>query len=181
MLLNRSLCVFHYSLERSMNATNTQNDNEHVQAAPNTACPIDPALPRPADLPGADILIFDGNCRFCCGQVLRIARWSGDRIAFISLHDPQVTERFPDLTEEMLMKEIYLVTGRGRRYGGAAVLRYLSRKVPLLWFLAPLLHIPGTLGIWQWCYEKVAIRRYRISAHTGSQCHDESCEIHFKK
>ena len=143
--------------------------------------PIDPALPTPQDLPGADILIFDGNCSFCMGQVLRISRWSGGRIAFISLHDPQVKERFPDLTEEMLMKQMYLVTSQGHRYGGAGVLRYLSRRLPRLWVFAPLLHIPGTLGFWQWCYQRVATRRYQISARHGHQCHDGSCEIHFKK
>ncbi|MCH2183623.1 MAG: DUF393 domain-containing protein [Mariniblastus sp.] len=164
-----------------MNATDSQTETEADKTVSEAPRPIDPALPTPEDLPAADILIFDGNCSFCTGQVLKISRWSGGRIAFISLHDPEVSRRFPDLTEEMLMKEIYLVTRQGRRYGGASVLRYLSRRLPRLWVFAPLLHIPGTLGFWQWCYQKIAKRRYQISARHGHQCHDGSCEVHLNK
>ena len=56
-------------------------------------------LPTPADRPGADILIFDGHCRMCRAQVERLHRWdSRDSLAFLSLHDQQVPEPFPDLS-----------------------------------------------------------------------------------
>ena len=137
-------------------------------------------LPSPTDLPEAEILIFDGLCHFCQGKVRTLRRLAGDRVAFLSLHDPEVARRFPDLHYDDLMKEMVLVDRWGRRHGGAAAVRYLSRRVPLLWPLAPLLHLPGTLGIWQRMYQWVAVRRYRLSGKKddGPNCKDDVCEVH---
>ena len=51
----------------------------------------------------------------------------------MSLHDPLVGERFPDLTHEQLMEQMYVVDRAGRRHGGAGAIRYLSRRLPRLW------------------------------------------------
>lgn len=125
---------------------------------------LDNEFPTPADLPQAEILIFDGNCAFCQGQVRTLRRIIGNRLAFLSLHDPEVERRFPDLTYDRLMSEMVLVDHRGRRHGGAEAVRYLSRKTPWLWPLALLLHIPFTLPLWQRLYQWVAVRRYRLGA-----------------
>lgn len=146
--------------------------------------PAGPArhLPTVHELPNADVVIYDGDCRFCTGQVQNLYRVSGNRIAFISLHDPLVKERYPDLTHEQLMEQLYLVDGKGNRYGGAAAFRYLSRKLPLLFVLAPLMHIPFSLPLWQWCYRQVAKRRYLLMGkHSDDACDSDACSIHFKK
>ncbi len=174
-LLN--ICDFNYSFAKFMNSTRSDNTPQISQA---TSQKSNLALPSMEDLPRADVVIFDGECNFCKGQVRKIARYSGKRLAFISLHDPRVSQLWPDLTTEMLMKQMYLVTHNGRRYGGAAVLRYLSRKLPRLWLFAPILHIPFSLGLWQWCYSQVAKRRYKISSLKESDCDNGSCETHFK-
>ena len=73
-------------------------------------------LPDPDERPAADLIIFDGQCRFCRGQVERLARWDyRQRLAFISVHDPRVRERFPNLTHEQLMQDMYLIDRRERR------------------------------------------------------------------
>jgi len=144
----------------------------------NSEClPSDAAtLPSPRDWPEADVVIYDGNCVFCRGQVARLARWDGGkRLAFVSLREPLVAERFPDLSHDQLMQQMYLITRSGQRYGGAAVLRYLTRRLPRLWPLAPLLHLPFSLPVWQWCYRQVAKRRYRLNRN--AKC-DGACEIH---
>ncbi len=124
--------------------------------------------------PQADIVIYDGQCAFCRAQVERLARWdSGGCLEFISLHDPLVAERFPDLTHEQMMTEMYVIDRRGNRFAGAAALRYLSRRLPRLWFLAPLLHLPFSLPLWQWCYRQIARRRYRLARST--ECVNGSC------
>jgi predicted DCC family thiol-disulfide oxidoreductase YuxK len=51
--------------------------------------------------------------------------------------------------------------------------RYLSRRLVLLWPLALLLHVPGSMPLWQWLYRVVARNRYRIA---GS-CAEGSCRI----
>jgi predicted DCC family thiol-disulfide oxidoreductase YuxK len=133
-----------------------------------------PVLPTPTDLPEADLVIYDGNCAFCRGQVARLARWDGrQRLVFVSLHDRWVAERFPDLSREQLLQQMYVVTRDGRRYAGAEALRYLTRRLPRLWPLAPLLHIPFSLAFWDWIYRRIARRRYQLNRL--GRC-DDACE-----
>ena len=127
----------------------------------------------------ADVVIYDGNCRFCCRQVKRLARWDKrGRLAFLSLHSPEIEERFPDLSHDELMEQMYLVDRRGKRYAGAAAFRYLTRKLRRLWALAPFLHIPFTLPLWQWVYRRIAKRRYQLGE--SNSCDSESCNVHFR-
>lgn len=137
-------------------------------------------LPTPAELPQADVVIYDGHCRFCRGQVERFARLDGrGRLAFLSLHDGEVYERYPDLTHDQLMQEMVVVDRRGWRHKGAASIRYLSRRLPLLWPLAPLLHIPLSMPLWRWLYRQVAQRRYRIAGKV-EECDEGACRVHFR-
>ena len=136
-------------------------------------------LPTPEALPEADVVIYDGNCRFCQGQVERFARLDGrERLAFMSLHDEAVYERYPDLTHDQLMEEMVVVDGNGNRHAGAASIRYLSRRLPKLWPLAPLLHIPFSMPLWRGLYRQVAQRRYRISGKT-TECDEDACKVHY--
>ncbi|MHB0959203.1 MAG: thiol-disulfide oxidoreductase DCC family protein [Pirellulaceae bacterium] len=136
-------------------------------------------LADPDERPGADVVIYDGECRFCTGQIVRLARWDrAGRLAYVSLHDPRVSQRYPDLTRDQLMEQLYVVNGRGDRWGGAAAFRYLSRHLPAMWVFAPCLHIPGSLPFWQWCYRQVAKRRYR-GGRTAA-CDDGTCDVHFR-
>ena len=143
-----------------------------------------------ADFPGPDerpkakeVLIFDGNCGFCRANVRRLQRFVGSRLAYLSLHDPRVERDYPDLSHERLMSEMVLVDQQQQRHGGAAAVRYLSRKSVWLWPLALLLHIPFTLPLWQRIYQWIAVRRYRLSGKQGDQdsdgCNDGTCAVHF--
>lgn len=134
-------------------------------------------LPDPDEKPDADVVIWDGKCNFCRGQVERLYRFDrGNRLAYISLHDPRVAELCPNLSYQQLMDQLWLVTPSGQQYGGADAGRYLSRKLPTLWWLMPLLHIPFSMPLWRWLYGKIAERRYRIA---GIHCdEDGTCDIH---
>ena len=137
-------------------------------------------LPTPDQFPEADVVIYDGHCFFCKGQVARLHRLDGrNRLAFISLHDESVARRYPDLTHDQMMKQMYVIDRQGGRHGGANAIRYLSRRLPSLWLLAPLLHIPFTLPLWSWLYNQIAIRRYRMNP--PANCENGACEIHFRK
>ena len=136
-----------------------------------------PSLPTPEQRPSAEVVIYDGHCRICTAQIRRLAAWdSGGRLSYLSLHDPQTRQRYPDLSHEALMQDMYLVDRRGHRHRGAEALRYLSRRLPWLWWLAPILNLPGTLPLWQWCYRQVAKRRYRFGRIES--CDDGSCRLH---
>ncbi len=162
-----------------MNATATTNES----AASDNIVTRRLNLADPADYPEADVVIFDGDCQFCQKQVLRLSRYDNNqhRLSFISLHDPRVAERYPDLTHQQLMDEMYVVTHSGQRYAGAEAVRYLSRRLPLLWIMAPLLHIPFSMPLWKWMYKQVAVRRYRWNKPVGEPECEDACEIHLKK
>ncbi|HEY4313144.1 MAG TPA: DUF393 domain-containing protein [Pirellulales bacterium] len=135
------------------------------------------ALPGPDQRPLADVVIFDGHCRFCISQVRTIERWfAARRLAYLSLHDSRVSARYPDLSHDDLMREMYVVDRQGRRHGGAAAIRYLSRRLPRLWWVAPLLHLPGSMPLWSWLYRQVATRRYLFGRLES--CDDGSCRLH---
>jgi len=139
----------------------------------------DKPLPTPAERPDADVVIFDGHCRICTAQVRRLVWWDCQhRLAYLSLHDPEVARRYPDLTHDALMEEIYIIDKRGTRHRGAGAIRYLSRRLRRLWWLAPVLHIPGSLPLWQWLYRQVAKRRYHFGR--TDDCDSGSCHLHGK-
>jgi predicted DCC family thiol-disulfide oxidoreductase YuxK len=134
-------------------------------------------LPSPEERPGGDVVIYDGNCRICTHQVARLPWWDCQgKLAYLSLHDPEVARRYPDLTHEMLMRDMYVVDRSGRRHRGAAALRYLSRRLRRLWWLAPVLHVPFSLPVWQWMYRQIADRRYRWGK--VEECGEEGCAVH---
>jgi predicted DCC family thiol-disulfide oxidoreductase YuxK len=136
-------------------------------------------LPSPTDRPDASIVIFDGKCRFCQFQVRRLCSldWQ-HKLAFLSLHDPEVARRWPDLTYDNLMKEMYIVDQKGNRFAGAAAIRWLSRKLIPLWPLMPFLHLPLSTPVWKFLYQQVAKRRYRFGQL--NDCDNGTCQVHWR-
>jgi predicted DCC family thiol-disulfide oxidoreductase YuxK len=129
-----------------------------------------------------DVVLYDAHCGFCTRSVQQLRNFDGhDRLQFISIHDPIITERYPDLTMAQMMEQMYVIPASDpvRRYGGAAAIRYLSRRLPRLWFAAPFLHIPFSLPLWQLLYRQIATRRYQISARNQS-CDQGTCDLHFQ-
>jgi predicted DCC family thiol-disulfide oxidoreductase YuxK len=136
-------------------------------------------LPTPDERPEADVLIFDGHCRICRAQVERLARWDRKgRLAFVSLHEPLVAERYTDLSHDYLMRNMVVVDQRGGRHAGAEAARYLSHLLPALWIFAPLMHIPFSMPLWQWMYRQIATRRYLLGGKI--ECDGDACAVHFK-
>ncbi len=128
-------------------------------------------------LPGADVVIYDGECQFCCRQVARLSNWDGGgRLAFVSLHDPAAQQYCSNLSRDQLLEQMYVVDSQGRQYGGAAAFRYLSLRLPRLWPLAPFMYLPFCLPLWQWLYRQVAKRRYLWNK---TECEDGACRTHF--
>ncbi len=158
----------------------------------------EPQLPDPDYAPLADVVVWDGQCAFCLSQVLRLRRFDWwHQLTFVSLHDPRVAELLPDLTFQQLMDQMWVATRAPlatklgsdgpmgvqsacvAKYGGADAARYLSRKLPSLWWLAPLLHLPFSMPLWRYVYRVIAQRRYRIS---GVTCDTEgACDVHVPK
>jgi predicted DCC family thiol-disulfide oxidoreductase YuxK len=124
--------------------------------------------------PPRDTVLYDGHCRFCRSQIALLRRCDPTgRLAFTSLHDPSVAGDFPEIPPESLEQQMYVVDRHGRARGGAAAVRYLSRRLVLLWPLAVPLHVPGSMPLWNWLYAFVARRRMLIA---GS-CQDGTCRL----
>jgi predicted DCC family thiol-disulfide oxidoreductase YuxK len=133
-------------------------------------------LPRPAERPEADIVLYDAHCRMCTSQIRRLAGWdSKGRLAYLPLDDTEVARRWPELEHEALMREMHVIDPAGRVRGGADAFRYLSRRLPRLYWLAPILNFPGSLGLWRWGYRQVAKRRYRFGKVS---CDSGTCQLH---
>ncbi len=150
---------------------------EAVQMSAPVFPPESLGLPSPTDLPEADVLIFDGHCSFCRRQVARIGRADagGKRLAFVSLHDPIVGQRWPELSHQQLMDEMTIVSHNGRVRGGAAAIQYLTRRLPRWWILAPVLHFPGAMYIVSRIYRQIAKHRYRWGRYES--CDEGNCSI----
>lgn len=138
------------------------------------------AFPTPDQRPHAPIVIYDGQCRICTSGVrsLTLFDWLG-KLAYLSLHDPRVEQEFPDLTYEQMMSQMYVVNRQGLRLGAAAALRYALLRLPLGWPLGVLMHLPGTLPLWNWLYHQIAERRYRFGRL--EDCEGGTCSIHAHK
>lgn len=125
--------------------------------------------------PVADTVIFDGRCRFCRGQIGILRACDPSRsLRFVSLHDPAVGRDFPEIPRDDLMAQMHVVDARGRIHGGVGAVRYLARRLPLLWPVALPLHIPGSSPLWRSLYRFIARHRYRIA---GAACDDGTCRL----
>lgn len=140
-------------------------------------------LPDPDQHPGRDVVIYDGECNFCIAQVKNLQRLDigGSKLSFLSLHDPRVAQRYPQLTHDRLMSEMVIVDAAGNDYGGSEAVKYLSRRLPALWPVMPILHLPGTAGLWRWGYRQIAKRRYQLAGkRSGEKQCDDVCSVHLK-
>jgi predicted DCC family thiol-disulfide oxidoreductase YuxK len=134
------------------------------------------ALPSPAQRPEADVVIYDGQCGICSSQVRRLPTWDGQgRLSYLSLHDPEVQRRWPDVGHERLMQEMLIVDRNGNRHWGPDAVRYLTRRLRRLWLAAPFAYFPGSMLLWRPLYRWVARNRYRFS---GKTCVDGACQLH---
>jgi predicted DCC family thiol-disulfide oxidoreductase YuxK len=136
-------------------------------------------LPSPTERPDADVVIYDGDCGICTAQVSKLPFWDcQNRLAYLSLHDPEVERRYPDASRERLMQEMLIVDRKGGRHWGPEAIRYLTRRLRRLWWAAPLAYLPGSMFVWRPLYRWVARNRYRLS---GKKCASDACQLHAKQ
>lgn len=143
-----------------------------------TAIKTEQSLPSPAERPDADVVLYDGRCNFCRAQVRQLVWWDCQKkLSFLSLHDPEVARRWPDLPHERLMEEMCIIDRQGNRYWGPEAFRYLTTRLRRLWWLAPVMYFPGSMWLWRPLYRWIARNRYRFAGKT-TQCEDGTCSLH---
>ncbi|MEM8866082.1 MAG: DUF393 domain-containing protein [Planctomycetota bacterium] len=141
-----------------------------------------PKLPSPAERPEADIVLYDGQCNFCRASVTKLVWWDcQDKLAYLSLHEPEVAERWPDVSLDRLHEEMCIVERPasphpGRQHWGAEAIRYLSLRLRRLWWLAPVMYFPGIMLLAKPAYRFIARNRYLI-AGKAEECESGTCSI----
>ena len=124
---------------------------------------------------GQGVLIYDGRCGFCLASLRRIL--VPDLFGYllpVNYHTADDVRRLhPTLTPALCHSRMHVVEPGGRLSGGFAVFQRLALRLPLLWPLAPLVHLPGMGGIGGTVYRWVARNRYLF--HANRACADNQC------
>jgi len=116
------------------------------------------------------VVLYDGDCGFCTRWRDRmIPRDREGRIEWLSVHDPSVAARFPNLDREDAMRQMYVYAPDGTVHKGADGWMELFRLLHGLSFLAALGRIPGADLLARRVYRFIAERRYRLSC-AGAAC-----------
>jgi predicted DCC family thiol-disulfide oxidoreductase YuxK len=140
-----------------------------------------PIAPRQTTAPGRHVVLYDGLCRFCqfgVKQLLALAR--PGIIDAVNFQEPGALDRFPGISLEACMRQMYLVTPAGKIYCGieAAAQALATRRV--IGWVAYLYYVPGLRQLLDWLYATVAAHRYRLmgTAVAAGECEGGTCALH---
>jgi predicted DCC family thiol-disulfide oxidoreductase YuxK len=125
---------------------------------------------------GQDQIIYDGNCGFCVENIrqLKILDCT-DKLKTLDYQTSDVTQLDGRLTHEICHSQIHLLTKEGTLYGGFEAFRQLSKKIPLLLGLAPILYFPGMSWLGNKTYRWIA--QHRALFHRRSLCKNNRCYL----
>jgi predicted DCC family thiol-disulfide oxidoreductase YuxK len=129
--------------------------------------------------PGKAVVLFDGECPLCRRSVAILKRldWL-NRLAYQSARE---TDRLPRsevaLDPQRLIEEMHVVTpDRQKAYAGYRAFRWIAWRLPLTWFVAPLLYLPGVPWLGNQVYRWVAKNRFHLVP-----CDEGGCKVPLKK
>src|SRR5213082_3498160 len=107
-------------------------------------------------------ILYDGRCRMCTASAERIRAWDKQaRLDLLSLHDPAVATRFPEIRREAVLESMHLVLPGGNVLIGADAVRGILRYLPGLRWLGLAWFVPGFSSLAAVGYAWVARNRYR--------------------
>jgi len=128
---------------------------------------------------GKAVVLYDGQCPLCRQSVrwLRRLDWL-DQFHFQDCRD---TAHLPPsevpLDPQRLLEQMHLVTpGRKRAFVGYRAFRWMAWRMPLTFWFAPLLYLPGVPWLGNRAYLWVAKNRYHLVP-----CKDGVCTLPRKK
>jgi predicted DCC family thiol-disulfide oxidoreductase YuxK len=112
---------------------------------------------------GRPVLIFDGECKFCCFWVERWRDSTAGRVDFQPFQT--VADHYPAISLQEFKRAVQLIEPNGRTSSGAdAVLRMMEfGKSPLRWMGRMLPFVPGALPVARALYGFVARHRSGLS------------------
>lgn len=117
--------------------------------------------------PARGWLLFDADCSFCAGIVLRLGRSIRRRgFALTPLQAPWVKARMGIETDEELLREMRLLTADGEIIAGAAAAAHIARRIWWGWPLWAVSRLPGTMPLLDSLYRAIAARRHCLLEET---------------
>jgi predicted DCC family thiol-disulfide oxidoreductase YuxK len=123
--------------------------------------------------PERPTIVYDGQCRFCLGQIERIRRRDrGGVFEFLPRQSPELEQRFPQLAGDDFNTGLRLVDQGGKVHVGADGVYEIARRVPLWRSAAWLYRVPGLRQIFRGMYGLMAKNRYRLAGRCeeGDAC-----------
>jgi predicted DCC family thiol-disulfide oxidoreductase YuxK len=122
-------------------------------------------------------VLYDGNCRFCCGGARRLARWARPgSLNMIDFQAPGALDAFPGIDHAACMRHMILVTPHGKTYTGAeAIVRALATRGGLA-KIGFLYYLPGIRQLSNWLYAAVARVRYHLPGKSNI-CESGTCSL----
>ncbi len=121
-----------------------------------------------------DVIVYDGQCRFCQKQVERIRRWdSRSRFEYVPRQTPGLDERFPQLAQGDFNTGMRLIGEAGSVYVGADAVYQIATRLPRSRWIAWVYRVPVLHQLARGLYAWVAKNRQSL----GGSCEDGACQI----
>jgi predicted DCC family thiol-disulfide oxidoreductase YuxK len=121
--------------------------------------------------PAKPLLVYDGDCGFCCFWVRRWQRATGIEVDYLPFQDSRVARQFPELPRTQFQAAVQLIDREGRVYGGAeAVCRLLAYRSNGAWWLWLYQKVPGLSAMAERGYRMIARWRGGRSAQDPFAC-----------
>lgn len=120
-------------------------------------------------------LVYDGYCPLCIRTMTQLDELDGARrLRYVDLERETglATKLLPGVTLESMREEMAVVTPAGVGLRGFFAFREISRRLPVLWPLVPLMFAPGSAWVGTRVYAWVAANRAR------RLCEGDSCAVH---
>ncbi len=116
-------------------------------------------------------IYYDGRCPICIAsrKWIEALAWRGG-ITFRDVNHPREAAELPREAQLHALGQMHVQTPDGRLLGGFDAARALLPRMPLLWPLWPLLHLPGMTWLGRHLYAAIATRRYTLSRCLGHTC-----------
>jgi len=119
-------------------------------------------------------ILFDGQCPLCIKSItfIRYFDWFC-RFNYDDLEEPDIKKDFSATEQEIMKREMHLITPDGRKFKGFFAFRKMLTQIPLLWPLLIIFYFPFASAIGPYIYNRVASTRKRFS-----RCPTGTCNIH---
>jgi predicted DCC family thiol-disulfide oxidoreductase YuxK len=117
-------------------------------------------LERLLPQPGEAVVLFDGKCAPCVTSRRWAARldWFG-AVKWKSFRDPEVRAAVPQLSDQQLESEMWVIVADGRMLPGFDGWRYLLSRFPVTRLPSLALYVPPIPSVGRRVYRRIADRR----------------------